>query len=77
MITADGVGQICDFGLVRLLQEEGNTGMTSSTPHTGTTRYLAYELVRYVDRASPTTASDIYALGCVGLEVSDNPSSPW
>ncbi|PVG01090.1 kinase-like protein [Serendipita vermifera] len=70
LISGDGVALICDFGLVRLLQEDMPTGTTTSTGHTGTTRYLAYELVTTIDNPTPTTASDIYALGCLGMEVS-------
>ncbi|PVF91010.1 kinase-like protein, partial [Serendipita vermifera] len=69
LITETGVGQICDFGLVRLLQEDMPTGLTTTTAHTGTTRYLAYELVRNMGKAVPTAATDIYALGCLGMEV--------
>jgi serine/threonine protein kinase len=67
----EGVGQICDFGLTRIIQEEVDTGMTTSTTHTGTARYLAYELVRNMGSpdANPTLATDIYALGCLGMEV--------
>lgn len=43
--------------------------MTTTTHHTGTERYLAYELVAAGEEAIPTTASDIYAVGCIGLEV--------
>ena len=43
--------------------------MTTTTQHTGTERYLAYELVIAGDEAIPTTLSDIYAVGCIGLEV--------
>ncbi|PVG01085.1 kinase-like protein [Serendipita vermifera] len=68
LIREDGVGQICDFGLVHLLQEDMATGMSTSTPHTGTTRYLAYELVNRGGNATPTTATDVYALGCLGME---------
>jgi len=45
--------------------EERRSGITA---HTGIARYLAYELV-VIDAAVPTTASDIYATGCIGLEV--------
>ncbi|PVG01091.1 kinase-like protein [Serendipita vermifera] len=68
LITREGGGKICDFGLIHLFQEEINTGMTTTTAHTGTTRYLAYELVRNMGEAKPTTASDVYALGCIGME---------
>jgi hypothetical protein len=44
--------------------------MTTTTAHTGTARYLAYELVAAGDDVRPTTASDMYAVGCIGLEVS-------
>jgi serine/threonine protein kinase len=50
--------------------EEGlDTGYTTTTAHTGTMRYLAPELVKDGDEAIPTTATDIYALGCVALFV--------
>jgi hypothetical protein len=42
--------------------------MTTTSPHTGTDRYLAYELLE-AEAVPPTTASDIHALGCIGLEV--------
>jgi serine/threonine protein kinase len=42
--------------------------MTTTTEHTGTERYLAPELVTS-NLPTPTTASDVYALGCLGLEV--------
>jgi serine/threonine protein kinase len=63
--------KICDFGLVRLIQENGSsTGLTTTSAHTGTVRYLAFQLVE--DGEVPTTASDVYALGCIGLEVSSS-----
>lgn len=42
--------------------------MTTTSPFTGTDRYLAYELLHDHEHILPTTASDIFALGCVGLE---------
>ncbi|KAG8832890.1 hypothetical protein FRC18_004471 [Serendipita sp. 400] len=61
--------RICDFGLARIILEEGNSGTTTTTIHTGTERYLAYELVVSDDIALPTAASDVHALGCMGLDV--------
>jgi serine/threonine protein kinase len=43
--------------------------MTTTTTYTGTERYLSYELVLAGEDAIPTTASDVYAVGCIGLEV--------
>jgi serine/threonine protein kinase len=56
--------------LIRIFLDEGSSGMTTTTHHTGTERYLAYELVMAGEDARPTTFSDIYAVGCIGLEVS-------
>jgi serine/threonine protein kinase len=67
MIDDHGVARICDFGLVRLLSNEHNGDKMTST-YTGTPRYLAYELVA-AEQPIPTPASDIHALGCVGLDV--------
>lgn len=46
-----------------------STGMTTTSAHTGTARYLAYELLGSEEDPKPTTASDVHALGCVGMEV--------
>jgi serine/threonine protein kinase len=43
--------------------------MTTTSEHTGTARYLAPELLAE-ENVYPTTESDVYALGCLGLEVS-------
>jgi serine/threonine protein kinase len=68
LIDDDGRARICDFGLVRILSDE-STGLVTTTTHTGTVRYLAYELV-VSEQPVPTVASDVHALGCIGLDVS-------
>ncbi|KIM30318.1 hypothetical protein M408DRAFT_54744, partial [Serendipita vermifera MAFF 305830] len=67
LISGQGRAQICDFGLVSIHLKEGKSGLTTTSAHTGTARYLAYELV-LLESDAPTTASDIYATGCIGLE---------
>ncbi|CAG8702029.1 16851_t:CDS:2, partial [Acaulospora colombiana] len=57
LVDATGRAQVCDFGLARLLSEE-SMGMTTTSAHTGTMRYLAYELVvadetPYANRRNP------------------------
>lgn len=42
--------------------------INTTTPHTGTPRYLAPELVDLNDPSEPTTATDVYAAGCIGFE---------
>lgn len=71
LIDDDGVAKICDFGLLRLVRDSAPTGMTTTSSHTGTTRYLSYELVSEDDDEDPkpTTASDVWALACIGFEV--------
>ncbi|PVF91773.1 kinase-like protein [Serendipita vermifera] len=66
LVDDDGHARICDFGLVRILFDE-TLGLNTTTTHTGTARYLAYELA-VDDKPTPTTASDVYAVGCIGLE---------
>ncbi|KAG8822312.1 hypothetical protein FRC17_009597 [Serendipita sp. 399] len=69
LIDKLGRPRICDFGLSRIVLEEGHSGLTTTAAYTGTPRYLAYELViSEDDMATPTRKSDIYALGCVGLD---------
>jgi serine/threonine protein kinase len=68
LIDDYGHARICDFGLVRILSNE-KTGMTTTSEHTGTTRYLAYELVA-PGQPITTTASDVHAIGCIGLDAS-------
>jgi hypothetical protein len=68
---------LCDFGLVRIVKDEADTGMTTTTAHTDTTRYLSKELITPPrDEAAPlaggslpTLDSDVHALGCIGMEV--------
>jgi len=69
LIGTNRTPMICDFGIVRIFLEEGSTGMTTTSEHTGTDRYLAYELVISDEAVMPTMASDVYAVGCLGLEV--------
>ncbi|KIM33464.1 hypothetical protein M408DRAFT_154742 [Serendipita vermifera MAFF 305830] len=69
LMDDNGTGILCDFGLVHIVSDEVATGMTTTTNQTGTVRYLACELVNSDDMPDPTMASDIYSLGCLGLEV--------
>ncbi|PVF91112.1 kinase-like protein, partial [Serendipita vermifera] len=43
LVDDEGHARICDFGLVRILSDEA-VGFNTTTTHTGTARYLAYEL---------------------------------
>jgi serine/threonine protein kinase len=60
--------KLCDFGLVTVLADT-NTGWTTTSSYNGTLRYHAPELLND-DVVVCTGKGDIYALGCLALEVS-------
>ncbi|PVF99436.1 kinase-like protein [Serendipita vermifera] len=72
LIDDQGQPRICDFGLSQVILEEAGSGLTTSTPHTGSLRYVAYEIAFPEEDETaaftPTTASDIFSLGCVIYE---------
>jgi serine/threonine protein kinase len=72
LVDDDGVAKICDVGLLRLVRDSVPSGVTIYSTHIETMRYLSYELVSagHEDHPKPTTASDIYALACIGIWVS-------
>ncbi|KAG8949533.1 hypothetical protein FRC04_008466 [Tulasnella sp. 424] len=57
---------LADFGLPRAL-EANSTGLTTSKTIKGSLRYMSPELL--MQNASHTLASDVWAFGCVALEV--------
>ncbi|KIM20456.1 hypothetical protein M408DRAFT_47009, partial [Serendipita vermifera MAFF 305830] len=68
LIDEDRTPKICDFGLAVVLSDRRDTAMNTTSEYTGTERYLAPEIVKGETNAPPTPASDVYALGSVGLE---------
>jgi len=71
LVDKDGVAKLCDLGLVRLVDWEGSRGLTTTSPYTGTALYKAPELfISLVNRIPVATfEGDIYAIGCILLEV--------
>lgn len=60
---------LCDFGLAEAIERESG-GLTTSKPAEGTIRYLSPELVlKEEGRVQRTIPSDIWAWGCVFVEV--------
>ncbi|KAG8820947.1 hypothetical protein FRC17_009963 [Serendipita sp. 399] len=68
LIDNHGVAKICDFGLVAFFLGTGTSGLTTTSPYSGTERYLAPELILSENHVQITTLSDVYALGYIGLE---------
>ncbi|KAG8924844.1 hypothetical protein FRC01_010981 [Tulasnella sp. 417] len=67
LITADRRAMLADFGLSRVL-EDAPTGLTTTEGLKGTLRFYSPELMKGKD-ASHSLASDIWAWGCLVLEV--------
>lgn len=57
---------LCDFGLSQMVQDD-DCGLTTSKGFKGSTRYLSPELVK--DEGPRTLASDVWAWGCLLLEI--------
>ncbi|KAG8937204.1 hypothetical protein FRC02_003879 [Tulasnella sp. 418] len=69
LIDEHGNARLCDFGATRLL--EGVTGLTTSNQNAkATRRFISPE--RLTEDKPPTIASDIWAFGCVVIEVLTN-----
>ncbi|KAG8919378.1 hypothetical protein FRC02_001714 [Tulasnella sp. 418] len=67
LIDNQGHARIADFGLSRV-HHDGPTGLTTSTGHVGSFRWMAPELILN-DRSKPTAEADIYALTLSALEI--------
>ncbi|KAG8923579.1 hypothetical protein FRC02_011051 [Tulasnella sp. 418] len=66
LVDDHGAACLCDFGSTRLI--EGITGFTTTSQNgKATLRFSAPE--RLMEDKPPTTASDIWAFGCVVIEV--------
>jgi hypothetical protein len=67
---------LADFGLMNIVSEFGATCADTSALVGGTTRWMSPELLspEHFDLLyiHPTIASDVYALGMVVLEVTEN-----
>jgi len=57
---------LIDFGLAKVI-EDGPSGLTTSTGFRGSTRWMAPELIEESSQTTPAT--DIWALGCLLLEI--------
>ena len=62
--------KLTDFGL-SILHSAGTTTMGSRSGHSGTLRFMAPEFFNHADLQA-SFATDIYAFGCLCIEVSDS-----
>ncbi|KAH7322358.1 kinase-like domain-containing protein [Rhizoctonia solani] len=69
LVNSDEAALICDFGRSYQPNDQPNeTMLSSSSPLAGTMRYMSPELLD-PDSARPSTAADMWAYGCVALEI--------
>jgi len=61
MLTPDGVAKLCDLGLAKEFNQEGDSGLTQSGQAVGTPHYISPEQAK--GRKDIDTRSDIYSLG--------------
>lgn len=73
LVDASGRPCITDFGLTRVIYSQTSIAAASNFSGKGSLRWQAPELIRNVTgeqgNTSVTTASDVYAYGCICLEV--------
>jgi eukaryotic-like serine/threonine-protein kinase len=65
LISTDGIPRISDFGIGKLLEEEGSQTLTGTGVGVGTPEYMAPE--QWLNRVTPQ--SDIYSLGIIFYEL--------
>ncbi|KAL5631800.1 hypothetical protein ACGC1H_000007 [Rhizoctonia solani] len=69
LVNSDETALICDFGRSRQSNDQSNEViLSSSSTFAGTVRYMSPELLD-PDSARPSLAADMWAYGCVALEV--------
>lgn len=70
LITDDGRGALCDFGLSKVIEDLGRpTGLTLSSPDVGPIRWQPPEFLEDIDEPA-TLTSDVWSYGCTAFEVS-------
>lgn len=62
LIDEDGTPWLTDFGLAKLVHEDGNSDLTKTTDHLGTPHYMPPEVVEGAN-SEVSTASDVWSLG--------------
>jgi len=70
LITDDGRGALCDFGLSQVIEDLGRpTGLTLSNPDVGPLRWQPPEfLLADIDEPA-TLTSDVWSYGCTAFEL--------
>ncbi|CAE7212035.1 unnamed protein product [Rhizoctonia solani] len=71
LVNSEETALICDFGRSRQPKDRSNEFiLSSSSPFAGTVRYMSPELL-VPESALPSPAADMWAYGCISLEMCD------
>jgi serine/threonine protein kinase/tetratricopeptide (TPR) repeat protein len=69
LVTAGGQVKLLDFGIAKLIEDEGQPAATLLTPESGSAMTPKYAAPEQVAGGAITTATDVYALGVLLYEL--------
>ncbi|CCO31755.1 CBL-interacting protein kinase 23 [Rhizoctonia solani AG-1 IB] len=69
LLSFDGIVKLCDFGQARFHNDQRGLASDASTTFESTHRFMSPELFMANHKVRPTNLSDVWAYGCVALQL--------
>ncbi|CAE6434935.1 unnamed protein product [Rhizoctonia solani] len=69
LLSFDGIVKLCDFGQARFHNDQRGLASDASTTFESTHRFMSPELFLANHKVRPTNLSDVWAYGCVALQL--------
>ncbi|KAH7312135.1 kinase-like domain-containing protein [Rhizoctonia solani] len=69
LLGFDGIIKLCDFGQARFHNDQRGLASDASTTFESTHRFMSPELFKATQKVRPTNLSDVWAYGCVALQL--------
>ncbi|CAE7126221.1 unnamed protein product [Rhizoctonia solani] len=69
LLGFDGILKLCDFGQARFQNDQRGLASDASTTFESTYRFMSPELFQATHKVRPTGFSDVWAFGCVALQL--------
>ncbi|CAE6500827.1 unnamed protein product [Rhizoctonia solani] len=69
LLGFDGIVKLCDFGQARFHNDQRGLASDASTTFESTHRFMSPELFKATQKVRPTNLSDVWAYGCVALQL--------
>ncbi|KAJ1305908.1 hypothetical protein OPQ81_010627 [Rhizoctonia solani] len=69
LLSFDGIVKLCDFGQARFHNDQRGLASEASTTFESTHRFMSPELFKATQKVRPTIFSDVWAYGCVALQL--------